>query len=168
MTFNFPAAGSYYLVLDFFENSGGEEIEFFQTNSSGADRKLFNVDAELIVFRDDVARVNAADVVVVDENTITCRADLSDAEPNLWTVIVTPECSQAAEVQLDDALEIVACRANFNHDSRIDFFDWAEITDNWGRACSAPLWCDGLDADRNGRIDFGEAAILADEWLLPR
>ena len=168
MTYNFPAAGSYYLVLDFFENAGGEEIEFFQTNSSGANRKLFNVDAELVVFRDDVARVNATDVVVVNESTITCRADLSDAEPNLWSIIVTPECSQAGEAELEDGLEVVACRANFNHDSRIDFFDWAELADNWGRSCSAPLWCDGLDADRNGHIDFREAAILADEWLLPR
>ena len=168
MTFNFPAPGSYYLVLDFFENGGGEEVEFFQTNSSGGNRKLINVDAELAVFRDDVARVNATDVVVGDENTITCRVDLSDAEPNDWNLIVTPECGEASEHVLDDAVEIVACRSNFNRDGRIDFFDWAEITDNWGRSCSAPLWCDGLDVDKNGRIDFGEAAILADEWLLPR
>jgi len=168
MTFDFPAPGSYYLVLDFFENGGGEEVEFFQTNSTGGDLRLINVDAELVVFRDDVARVNATDVVVADENTITCRVDLSDAEPNDWNLIVTPECGDASECVLDDAVEIVACRANFNHDGRIDFFDWAEITDNWGRSCSAPLWCDGLDVDENGRIDFGEAAKLADEWLLPR
>ncbi len=168
MTFNFPAPGSYYLVLDFFENGGGEEVEFFQTNSSGGDPRLINVDAELVVFRDDVARVNATDVVVVDENTITCLVDLSDAEPNDWNLIVTPECGGVSECRLDDAVEIVACRSNFNHDGRIDFFDWAEITDNWGRSCSAPLWCDGLDVDQNGSIDFGEAAILADEWLLPK
>jgi len=168
MTFNFPAPGSYYLVLDFFENGGGEEVEFFQTNSTGGDLRLINVDAELVVFRDDVARVNATDVVVADENTITFRVDLSDAEPNDWNLIVMPECGDTSECWLDDAVEIVACRSNFNHDGRIDFFDWAEITDNWGRSCSAPLWCDGLDLDKNGRIDFGEAAILADEWLLPR
>ena len=167
MTFNFPAAGSYYLVLDFFENGGGEEIEFFQTNSSGGDQRLINVDAELVVFRDDVARVNATNVVVTDESTITCRVDLSDAEPNTWNVIVTPECGQAAQCDLEEGLEIIACRANFSSDWRVDFFDWAELTDNWGRSCSPPLWCDGLDLDHNGHIDFGEAAILADEWLLP-
>ena len=168
MTFNFPAAGNYYMVLDYFENGGGEEVEFFQTNSTGGDQRLINVDSELIVYRDNVARADVTNITVVDENTITCLVDLSDAEPNDWNVIVTPECGAASACELEDAVEVVACRANFNHDERIDFFDWAEITDNWGRSCSAPLWCDGLDADKNGRIDFGEAAILADEWLLPR
>jgi hypothetical protein len=166
MTFDFPAAGSYPLVLDFYENSGGEEIEFFQTNSTGGDPRLINVDAELVVFRDDVTRIEATNVVVTDENTITCRVDLEGAEPDTWNVIVTPECGEAAKCHLDDALQIVTCASDFNRDSRVDFLDWAQLTNNWHEPCSQPFWCAGMDLDHSGRVDFGDLAIFAQEWLL--
>jgi hypothetical protein len=123
MMFSFPAAGSYYIVLDYFENSGGEEIELFQTNSTGGDRRLINVDAELVVFRD--IRIEATNVMVVDANTITCQVDVNGAGSGMWDVIVTPECVQAAEGKLEDALQIVTCSCDFNRDSQIDFLDWA-------------------------------------------
>jgi len=72
MTFNFPAAGAYPLVLDYYENGGQENIEFFQTNATGGNRRLINVDAELTILRDDVAKISATNVVVVDAQTITC------------------------------------------------------------------------------------------------
>ena len=106
MTFDFPAAGSYYLVLDYYENNGGEEIEFFQTNSSGADRRLINVDSELVVFRDNDTRIEAADVVLVDENTITCQVDITGAEPGAWNVVVTPQYGDAAKGVLPGGLQI--------------------------------------------------------------
>jgi hypothetical protein len=165
MTFNFPAAGSYYMVLDFFENGGGEEIELFQTNSTGGDRRLINVDAELVVFRDNVIRIEATDVVVADESTITCETDLNGAEAGMWNVIVTPEC-EAAKGELDDALEIVACGSDFNRDSQVNFTDWVALADNWRKLCSAPLWCAGLDVDHSGYVDIGDVAIFAEEWLL--
>jgi hypothetical protein len=106
MTFDFPAAGRYYLVLDYFENSGGEELEFFQTDSNGADRRLINIDSELTVFRDNDTVINATDVVIVDENTITCRVDLTGAEPGAWNVVVTPQYGEAARGYLPTALQI--------------------------------------------------------------
>jgi hypothetical protein len=166
MSFNFPAAGTYYIVLDFYENSGGEEIEFFQTNSTGADRRLINVDAELVVFRDDVTRIDATNVLVVDESTITCQVDLAGAEPGTWNVIVTPECGEASRCTLDDALQIVAGGSDFNGDSQVDFFDWAQLAHNWCEPCSQPLWCDGTDIDHSGRVGLGDLAIFAQEWLL--
>ena len=165
MTFDFPAEGSYYLVLDFFENGGGEEIEFFQTNSTGGNGRLINVDAELIVFRDDVTRIDATNVVVADENTITCQADLEGAEPGTWQVIVTPQCGDAARCDLVDAVQIVACTSDFNGDSRVDLLDWTELVDNWAEPCSQPLWCAGMDMDESGRVDFGDMAIFAEQWL---
>jgi len=108
MTFDFPAAGSYYLILDYFENGGGEEIEFFQTDSLGADRRLINVDAELVVFRDNDTIIDATDVVVVDENTITCRVDLTDAEPGEWNLVVTPQYGDTARSDLPGALLITS------------------------------------------------------------
>jgi hypothetical protein len=108
MTFDFPSAGSYRMVLDFFENGGGEEIEFFQTNSTGGDQRLINVNSELVVFRDDVTKVEATGVVVADENTITCQVDVDGLEPDTWNVIVTPECGSAAGCELTDGLQITS------------------------------------------------------------
>jgi hypothetical protein len=106
MTFDFPVVGSYYLVLDYYENGGGEEIEFFQTDSVGGDRRLINIDSELVVFRDNDTRIDATDVVVVDENTITCQVDLTGAEPGAWNVVVTPEYGDAAKGVLPGAVQI--------------------------------------------------------------
>ncbi len=107
MTFDFPAAGTYFLQLDFYENGGGEEVELFQTDSNGGNPRLINVDAELIVYRDAVVRIDAHEVEVVDEHTLTCQVDLAGAEADAWDVIVTPECGQAAAGRLDDGLRIV-------------------------------------------------------------
>jgi len=166
MTFDFPAAGSYYMVLDYFENSGGEEIEFFQTNSDGENLRLINVDAELIVFRDDVTKIDATSVVIADESIITCQANLAGAEPGLWNVVVTPECGEAAKGILEDGLQIVTCLCDFNRDSQVDFLDHAKLAGKWYKLCSAPLWCDGIDIDHSGRVDIGELAALAEEWLI--
>ena len=166
MTFDFPAAGTYYMVLDFYENSGGEEIEFFQTNSTGGDQRLINIDAELVVFRDDVKKINATGVIVANANTITCQVDLNGVEPGAWNVIVTPECGEASRCILEDALQIVACSYDFNHDSQVNFFDWAQLADNWRGLCSGPLWCDGMDLDHDGRVSINDLALFAEEWLL--
>ena len=34
-----------------------------------------------------------------------------------------------------------------------------------GRACSQPLWCGGMDLDHSGRVDIGDLAELAEQWL---
>jgi hypothetical protein len=164
MTFDFPAVGSYYMVLDFFENGGGEEIEFFQTDSIGGNQKLINVDAELVVYRDDVTKIEATNIVIADENTITCQVDIDVAEPNLWTVAVTPECGGRCEIE--DGLQTVACRANFNRDSQVDFGDFAELATIWQAPCSEPDWCNGMDISYSGYVDMGDVAIIAQEWLL--
>jgi len=166
MTFNFPAAGTYHMVLDFYENGGGEEIEFFQTNSTGGDQRLINVNAELVVFRDDVKRIDATNVIIADANTISCQVDLNGAEPGAWNVIVTPACGETSRCVLDDGLQIVACTFDFNHDSQVNLFDLAQLADNWRGQCSQPLWCAGMDLDHNGRVSISDLAIFAQEWLL--
>lgn len=105
MSFDFPAAGPYYLELDFFENGGGEALEFFQTNSTGGNRRLLNVNSELNVYRDAVVRINAANVTVLNETTLTCQVDLSGAEPGQWNLVMTAGCSACS---LSDALQITA------------------------------------------------------------
>jgi hypothetical protein len=166
MTFNFPAAGTYHMVLDFYENGGGEEIEFFQTNSTGGDQRLINVNAELVVFRDDVKRIDATSVIVVDANTTTFKVDLKGAEPGTWNVIMTPPCGETSRCILEDALQIVACSYDFNHDSQVNLFDLAQLADKWQEPCSGPLWCAGMDLDHNGRVSITDLAIFAQEWLL--
>jgi len=166
MTFDFPAAGSYYMVLDFFENGGGECVELFQTNSLGGDQRLINVNAELIVFRDDVTIIDATNVVVVDENTINYQVDLGGAGPGTWNAIVTPECGEAAKGTLNNALLIVACMSDFNGDSQVDFLDYVELSTNWRKLCLPPGRCGGTDINESGWVDFADVAILAQEWLL--
>ncbi|MFH1716731.1 MAG: lamin tail domain-containing protein [Planctomycetota bacterium] len=107
MTFDFPAVGSYHMVLDYYENGGGEEIEFFQTDSTGGNQRLINVDSELKVFRDDTTSIMATDVVVVDGSTIICRVDLGSAQPGTWRVIVTPQYGEAAQCSLNDGLQVI-------------------------------------------------------------
>jgi hypothetical protein len=166
MSFNFPAAGNYFMVLDFYENGGGEEVEFFQTNSTGGDQRLINVNAELVVFRDNVKRIDATNVVVAGVNTITCRVNLGGAEPGKWNVIVTPQCGEASRCTLDDALQIVACKFDFNGDSHVDFRDLARLATKWRQLCSPPDWCAGMDLDHSGRVDFGDLEIFVQVWLL--
>jgi len=67
---------------------------------------LINIDSELVVFRDNDTIINATDVVIVDENTITCQVDLKGAEPGAWNVVVTPEYGDAAKGVLPGAVEI--------------------------------------------------------------
>jgi hypothetical protein len=165
MTFNFPAEGSYYLELDYFENDIDEEIELFQTNSTGGNRQLINHGSELKVYR-DITKIKATDVVVVDVNTITCQVNLAGARAETWNLIVTPECEQASVCNLDNALQIIASRADFNHDTGVDFLDWTDLAGIWRQACSAPSWCDGIDLDESGSIGFGDVQIFAQEWLL--
>ncbi len=108
MTFDFSDTGRYYLVLDYYENGGGEEIEFFQTNSAGSDQRLINVDSELTVFRDDAENIAATNVVVLDAGTITCRVDLTNAQPGAWNVVVTPPYGEGAQSSLDNGLQIIS------------------------------------------------------------
>jgi hypothetical protein len=108
MTFDFPAAGAYFLQLDFFENGGGEEIEFFQTNAAGGNPQLINNGSELVVYRDNVIRIAATNVVVRSASRITCSVDAAGAPTGLWGLVVTPECGQAAKAIVADAVKIVA------------------------------------------------------------
>ncbi|MCK4293581.1 MAG: lamin tail domain-containing protein [Planctomycetes bacterium] len=165
MKFNFPAAGRYYVELDYFENGGPEEIELFGTNSAGGNRQLINHGAELRVYR-DITKIDATDIVVLDTNTITCQVNLTGARPETWSVIVTSECDEASVCNLDNALQIVVSRADFNDDSRVNFLDWTDLAEIWRQPCSVSTWCDGIDLDQSGSIGFGDVAIFAQEWLL--
>ena len=107
MSVDFPAAGRYPIVIDFYENNGGESIEFFQTNAAGGNPRLINVDAELFVVRALAMQIEAHDVVATDAQTITCEIDLTDANPGLWNVVVTPPTGLSTPCELEDAVEIV-------------------------------------------------------------
>ena len=138
MSLNLPA-GSYYVVLDFFERDGGAEVEFFQADdAAGRNPRLINGGSQLAVFRDDTTAIRATGVVVRDAHTITCLADLAGAEPGLWDVIVTPECGPSAGARAPGILNLVACPSDFNLDARVDAEDLEYVADRWLNVCSAP------------------------------
>lgn len=51
--------------------------------------------------------IEASEVAVVDEQTITCQVDLTGAQTGFWTVRITPPASITAECEAENALEVV-------------------------------------------------------------
>jgi hypothetical protein len=88
-TYNFPAAGTYFLQLDWYENAGGDIVQFFQESVGGA-RNLINSGSEATVTVDDPIIVDGTNVQVVDGETITANFDLTGVEPGPWSVVMTP------------------------------------------------------------------------------
>jgi serine protease len=46
-------------------------------------------------------------------------------------------------------------------------YEWnllAIFVDNWLQPCSPPSWCDGMDFDHSGSVNFIDFAILAQNW----
>ena len=118
------------------------------------------------MYRDNVTTIDATNVVVVDENTITCQVNLTGAERSMYKVIVTSsDCGGASACELDEALAV--CRSNFNSDSQIDFLDWVQLAGKWNKPCSEPDWCNGIDLDHSKFVDFGDVLFFSQDWLLP-
>ena len=40
----------------------------------------------------------------------------------------------------------------------------AAFADNWLSACSSPSWCEGMDTNHSGRVDFIDFATLTQNW----
>jgi hypothetical protein len=40
----------------------------------------------------------------------------------------------------------------------------ATFADNWLSACSSPSWCEDLDSNHTGRVDFLDFASFAQNW----
>jgi hypothetical protein len=59
--------------------------------------------------------------------------------------------------------------ANLNGDHYIDNNDLFSLTEKWLNTCSAANnYCEGADMDRNGTVDLGDFAFLANTWLAKR
>ncbi|MBE0534148.1 MAG: hypothetical protein IH624_00660, partial [Phycisphaerae bacterium] len=59
------------------------------------------------VYRNNVMRINATNVVIESGSQMTCDVNVGGALPGLWKLVVTPECGQAAAAVIDDAVKIV-------------------------------------------------------------
>ncbi len=110
MTFDFANDDGHFLMLDFYENAGGEEIEFFETDARAGNPRLINDNSDLIVLQDDLVRIDATDVVVEDQYTIVCSVDLTGARPGYWNLIVIPESGEAAQCYSENAIQILPGR----------------------------------------------------------
>jgi subtilisin family serine protease len=40
----------------------------------------------------------------------------------------------------------------------------AIFANNWLQTCSSPSWCEGMDSNHSGRVDFVDFATLAQNW----
>jgi subtilisin family serine protease len=40
----------------------------------------------------------------------------------------------------------------------------ATFASNWLQSCSSPDWCDGMDTNQSGRVDFVDFATLTQNW----
>jgi CotH protein/lamin tail-like protein/Big-like domain-containing protein/PA14 domain-containing protein len=98
--FNFPAAGSYPVVLDWYENGGGDIVELFQEDGTGD--HLVNGGSEVAVTIDDVKSIPAQTVVVESATSVLATFDLTGADPGVWNVVITPaqgsDCGLQASV----------------------------------------------------------------------
>lgn len=56
-------------------------------------------------------------------------------------------------------------RSDFNHNGRVDFFDFATIANRWLKSCSAPNWCERTDLTYNEWVDFSDLDIFIESWL---
>ena len=121
------------------------------------------MDSELQVYRDDVAKVVATNVVVINSTTLTYQVDLTGQPCAIWNIIIKADCDQANPAFLEDALQ-VNTGGDFNSDGLFDIADLKELVNRWGNACSPPEWCDCVDLDFSEEIGLGDFAILAQKW----
>jgi len=166
MSYDFPSEGAYALQMDYFFTDGQEGIELFQTDAGGGNRRLINVDAELVVYRSQAARINAMNISATDPNTVSCRFNLAAAPSGLWNLELVPECGPSAQCRLPNAMQVVSCRADIDGNKRVDFRDWAMLAGRWLDACSPPDYCSGADLDESGGVEMEDVAILAEAWLM--
>jgi len=86
--------------------------------------------------------------------------------PQIYLGVVTATAVTYAEGIKCKPKACNACMYDFNHDSQVNFFDLAELANNWRELCSQPGWCGGMDLSNSGRVNFSDMAIFAQEWLL--
>jgi hypothetical protein len=51
-------------------------------------------------------------------------------------------------------------------DGRINLSDFATISYEWMRTCSAPGWCDQADINRDGQVEIGDLVRFLDCWMM--
>ena len=59
-------------------------------------------------------------------------------------------------------------RCDFDSDSKVNNKDFGWLSADWLREdCNGPDWCNGIDIDNSGTVDYNDLAIFADNWLDP-
>ena len=71
--------------------------------------------------------------------------------PTIWEILLYTPVSGAA--------------GGFTEDCLVDFEDFGLLADYWLKPCFVPDWCRRCDTDKSGRVDPGDLARLAQDWL---
>jgi hypothetical protein len=51
------------------------------------------------------------------------------------------------------------------HNCRVDFIDFALLSQFWREGCASPDWCDGRDLNTDEIVDFNDIDIFVQNWL---
>jgi len=88
--------------------------------------------------------------------------ELSLGDHALSATATDPEGKSATDTV---GVRVVANLADFSYDQRVNLLDLAKFADRWCATCSEPNWCEGVDLDHSGVIDFADLAELSENWL---
>jgi len=55
---------------------------------------------------------------------------------------------------------------DLNSDERVNVVDFALLASRWlDQTCVDPTWCQGIDLDQTGDVDFADLTLFVDRWL---
>lgn len=154
-----PHQGCFYWRFDHTDGAGG----------SGPDAYGYTEDCIFATMGLSAAADNDADlnydtaIAAARDLLVNSIADDGTVYGHLW--LGSPDHYSYAGEMLQ-TLEYIIVPGDMNLDDTVDGLDLAILADNWLSSCEGSCcWCNGSDIDQSGRINFGDFAYLANNWL---
>jgi uncharacterized repeat protein (TIGR01451 family) len=97
--------------------------------------------------------------------------DVNNGEP-LGTEIINfatvyfPSVPEATRT--NSIVSVVTYSGDLDIDRDVDMVDLRKFTSYWLNSdCNYPDWCESADISKNGKVDFNDFALFAENWLEP-